>query len=82
MLYSINANFASGITFGGRSVLCLNGVTESEKQRNLGAFERVEHAAIPEEEPIKVWIKDLEFPVLLLNKSLETKMEQAGNDIL
>ena len=36
-------------------------LTESEKQRNLGSFERVGDAAIPEEKPIKVWIKDLEY---------------------
>jgi hypothetical protein len=40
-------------------------ITDSIKNRNAGAFERLENAAIPEEVPVKVWIKDLEFPVLL-----------------
>ena len=40
-------------------------ITDSEKERNLGAFERIDQSLLPEGKPIKVWIKDLEFPVVL-----------------
>ena len=48
-------------------------ITDSEKQRNLGAFERLEQAGIPEGRPVQVWIKDLEFPVLLFKQVFKNK---------
>ena len=35
------------------------------RERNAGAFVRVDQAVIKESEPVRVWIKDLEFSVLL-----------------
>jgi hypothetical protein len=43
-------------------------VTGSERNRNIGAFERPGHIILPEEKPVKVWIEDLEFPVLLFEQ--------------
>ena len=48
-------------------------ITDSEKQRNPGAFERLERAGIPEGRPVQVWIKDLEFPVLLFKQVFKNK---------
>jgi hypothetical protein len=57
-------------------------ITESIKKRNEGAFERVEHAAMPEETLVKVWIKDLEFPVLLFKRVFKNKDGTTGRRFL
>ena len=57
-------------------------VTDSKIKRNQGAFERLEHMAIPEEKPIKVWIKDLEFPVLLFKQVFTNKDGTHGQRFL
>jgi hypothetical protein len=57
-------------------------ITDSEKKRNLGEFERLEHAAIPEKKPIKVWIKDLEFPVFLFKQVFKNKDGTQGQRFL
>jgi len=56
--------------------------TDSEKKRNLGAFERLEHTAMPEGKPVKVWIKDLEFPVSLFKQVFENKDGTRGERFL
>jgi hypothetical protein len=43
------------------------------KERNRGEFERVDQAAIPEGEPVRVWIKDLEFSVFLFKQVFKNK---------
>jgi hypothetical protein len=40
-------------------------VTISEEDREKGQFERLNQIKVPEEKPVKVWIKDLPFPVML-----------------
>ena len=57
-------------------------VTNSERNRNQGAFERLEHMVVPEEEPIKVWIKDLEFSVLLFKQVFRNKDGTCGQRFL
>ena len=57
-------------------------VTDSEKNRNQGAFERLERMKIPQDEPIKVWIKDLEFPVLLFKQVFTNKDGTHGRRFL
>jgi transposase len=57
-------------------------VTGSEKNRNLGAFEKLEHIARPEGKPMKVWIKDLEFPVLLFKQVFINKDGSIGQRFL
>jgi hypothetical protein len=57
-------------------------VTDSEKQRNLGAFERLDRAAIPEGRPVTVWIKDLEFPVALFKQVFKNKDGTEGERFL
>jgi hypothetical protein len=57
-------------------------ITDSEQQRNLGAFERIEQAALPDEQPVKVWIKDLEFPVIVFKQVFTNKDETTGTRYL
>ena len=57
-------------------------ITFSEEKRNVGIFERLEHAAIPENKPIKVWIKDLEFPVFLFKQVFTNKDGTRGQRFL
>jgi hypothetical protein len=57
-------------------------ITDSEKKRNAGVFERLEHADVPEKKPVKVWIKDLEFPVLLFKQVFENKDGTQGQRYL
>jgi IS4 transposase len=52
------------------------------KDRNTGAFERVDQAAIPEGEPVKVWIKDLEFSVSLFKQVFKNKDGTLGERFL
>jgi hypothetical protein len=48
-------------------------ITFSCEARDKGAFERLEHASIPEEKPVQVWIKDLKFSVLLFKQVFTNK---------
>jgi transposase len=57
-------------------------ITESEKKRNLGAFERLDQSRIPDGTPVKVWIKDLEFPVLLFKQVFTNKDGSTGTRYL
>jgi IS4 transposase len=52
------------------------------KERNIGAFERVDRAAIPGGEPVRVWIKDLEFSVLLFKQAFKNKDGTLGERFL
>jgi IS4 transposase len=52
------------------------------KDRNTGAFERVDQAAIPEGEPVKVWIKDLEFSVSIFKQVFKNKDGTLGERFL
>jgi SRSO17 transposase len=57
-------------------------ITDSEEKRNHGAFERLEQAGIPEGEAVKVWIKGLEFPVLLFRQVFKNKDGTEGERFL
>jgi hypothetical protein len=48
----------------------------SEKDRNAGHWTRIDELDIPNNTPVKVWLKDLEFPVLL-NKQIFTNKNQS-----
>ena len=52
------------------------------KERNAGAFERVDQAGIPEGEPVRVWIKDLEFSVALFKQVFRNKDGTQGERFL
>ena len=54
----------------------------SEKQRNQGLFERIDEAIVPEEKPVKVWIKDLQFPLLLFKQVFRNKDGSTGERFL
>lgn len=48
-------------------------VALSEANRNAGHWTRIDQIAIPDNTPVKVWLKDLEFPVLLTKQVLINK---------
>jgi KaiC/GvpD/RAD55 family RecA-like ATPase len=48
-------------------------VTASGEEREKGHFERLDQINIPEEKPVKVWIKDLQFPVMLFKQIFRNK---------
>ena len=52
------------------------------KERNTGAFERADQAAIPEGGPVRVWIKDLEFSVSLFKQVFKNKDGTQGERFL
>jgi len=57
-------------------------ITDSVEKRNLGTFERIDQSILPEGKPIKVWIKDLEFPVVLFKQIFTNKDETVGERFL
>ena len=57
-------------------------ITDSEKKRNAGVFERLEHTVLPEKKPVKVWIKDLEFAVYLFKQVFKNKDGTEGQRFL
>jgi len=52
------------------------------RERNIGAFERADQAAIPEGEPVRVWIKDLEFSVSIFKQVFKNKDGTQGERFL
>ena len=57
-------------------------VTDSERKRNQGAFERLNQIGIPEGRGVKVWIKDLEFPVKIFKQVFRNKDGSTGQRFL
>ena len=57
-------------------------VTDSEKKRNQGEFERLDTLELPEGKPVKVWIKDLEFPVRVFKQVFTNKDGTSGQRFL
>jgi hypothetical protein len=53
-------------------------VTDDAKRRNSGQFERIDRLVIPEGIPVKVWLKDLEFPVVLFKQIFKNKDHTQG----
>jgi hypothetical protein len=45
----------------------------AEKRRNSDQFERLDQSGMPENVPARVWIKDLEFPVLIFKRAFINK---------
>jgi len=50
----------------------------SEKDRNNGNWTRVDEVKILDNTPIKVWLKDLEIPVLLTKQVFKNKNQSVG----
>lgn len=50
----------------------------SEEDRNSGRWKRIDELGIPDNTPTKVWLKDLEFPVLLIKQVLKNKNQSTG----
>ena len=53
-------------------------VALSEKDRNAGHWTRIDKIDIPDNTPVKVWLKDLEFPVLLTKQVFTNKNQSTG----
>lgn len=50
----------------------------SEKDRNNGQWTRIDELDIPDNTPVKVWLKDLEIPVLLTKQVFKNKSQSTG----
>jgi hypothetical protein len=50
----------------------------SEKDRNSGHWTRIDELAVSDNTPIKVWLKDLEFPVLMTKQVFTNKDNSTG----
>jgi len=50
----------------------------SQKDRNAGRWTRIDELDIPDNTPVKVWLKDLEFPVLLNKQVFTNKNHSTG----
>lgn len=50
----------------------------SEKDRNAGHWTRIDDIDIPDNTPMKVWLKDLEFPVYLTKQVFRNKNQSTG----
>lgn len=53
-------------------------VVLSEKDRNNGQWSRIDELDIPDNTPVKVWLKDLEIPVLLTKQVFKNKNQSTG----
>jgi len=53
-------------------------VVLSEEDRNSGHWTRIDAIDIPNNTPTKVWLKDLEFPVLLTKQIFTNKNQSTG----
>jgi IS4 transposase len=52
------------------------------RERNTGEFVRADQAGIPEGEPVRVWIKDMEFSVFLFRQVFKNKDGTQGERFL
>lgn len=50
----------------------------NEKDRNKGQWLRIDKLDILDNTPVKVWLKDLEFPVLLIKQVFKNKDQSTG----
>ena len=50
----------------------------NEKDRNAGRWTRIDELNIPDNTPVKVWLKDLEFPLLLTKQVFKNKDNSKG----
>ena len=53
-------------------------VAISEQDRNAGHWTRIDEIDIPDNTPVKVWLKDLEFPILLTKQVFTNKDQSTG----
>jgi len=53
-------------------------VALSEQERNAGHWTRIDQIDIPDNTPVKVWLKDLEFPLLLTKQVFTNKNQSTG----
>jgi hypothetical protein len=53
-------------------------VALTEKDRNAGRWTRINEIDIPDNTPLKVWLKDLEFPIHLTKQVFTNKNQSTG----
>jgi len=53
-------------------------VATSEQDRNAGHWTRIDEIDIPDNTPVTVWLKDLEFPILLTKQVFINKNQSTG----
>lgn len=53
-------------------------VALSEANRTKSSWSRIDSLEIPDNTPVKVWLKDLEFPVMLTKQVFTNKNQQEG----
>ena len=53
-------------------------VATSEEDRNAGHWTRIDEIDIPDNTPVTVWLKDLEFPILLTKQVFTNKNQSTG----
>ena len=53
-------------------------VATSEQDRNAGHWTRIDEIDISDNTPVKVWLKDLEFPILLTKQVFTNKNQSTG----
>ena len=51
---------------------------KTEKDRNKGQWTRIDELDIPDNTPVKVWLKDLEIPVFLFKQVFKNKDQSTG----
>ena len=54
----------------------------SEGERKAGNWTTIDQLKIPDNKPVQVWLKDLEFPVLLTKQLFTNKDESTGERFL
>ena len=57
-------------------------ITDSEEKRKAGIYERIDQSNIPEGRPMKVWIKDIKFPVAIFRQVFTNKDGTHGERFL
>jgi len=53
-------------------------VATTEQDRNAGHWTRIDEIDVPDNTPVKVWLKDLEFPILLTKQVFTNKNQSTG----
>jgi hypothetical protein len=53
-----------------------------EQARNQGLWQNISQLDVPENVPVKVWLKDLDFPVLLFKQVFINKDQSTGTRFL
>jgi hypothetical protein len=56
--------------------------TTNKEERNRSQFRRIEQITLAEGVPLKVWLKDMDFPILIYKQTFKNKDDSVGERIL